>query len=274
MKMSSLYMQNVFIILLTGISVSSTSHDHWGYSREEQAKWKDNYKSCGGDSQSPVAIYSSKSIPMNMSALELIHYRDPLPGPLKLHNNGHTVVLTIGPESRHRRVPYIFGGMLADEYVFESLHFHWGDVNSLGSEHEFNDVKFTMEMHLVHRNKKFQNIEEASHDPKGLAVLAFFFQLREKENKPLNHIVRHLPRVYESDASFVLNETLTLASILPSFRKMGRFYMYPGSLTTPPCSEAVMWVVFSNPMPVSDEQVIKNFLLSRQEVERSEFRKK
>ncbi|XP_025830339.1 carbonic anhydrase 15-like [Agrilus planipennis] len=114
-----------------------------------------------------------------------------------------------------------------------------------------------MEMHLVHRNKKFLGMEEALDHTDGLTVLAFFFQISEKENKPLNQILRHLPRVYHSDARVFFTSTFTLASILPKPKNMKRFYMYTGSLTTPPCSEAVTWIVFPNPMPVSNKQVNK-----------------
>lgn len=74
-------------------------------------------------------------------------------------------------------MPYIFGGKLKNEYEFEGLHFHWGDKNNRGSEHVLNDIRFPMEMHIIHRNKKYANVSEALEHPDGLTVLAFFYQV-------------------------------------------------------------------------------------------------
>ena len=49
-----------------------------------------------------------------------------------------------------------------------------------------------------------------------------------------------------------------LKSLLPSTLDTGYFY-YSGSLTTPPCSEVVQWIVFSDTIPISENQV--NLLL-------------
>ncbi|XP_018328024.1 carbonic anhydrase 15-like [Agrilus planipennis] len=239
------------------------TNGQFGYSKDEQARWQEQHRSCGGDLQSPIKIDSLKAIPIRMPALEMIRYHDLLPGPLLLHNNGHSVSLSIAHSPPNQPdvgfIPYVFGARLTNEYELEGLHFHWGDKNNLGSEHTFNDVRFPMEMHMVHRNRRYPTVEEAMNHTDGLAVLAFFFQLRENDNRPLNQLVRYLPHVYAPNASLILNETFTLASILPPTEDLERFYMYRGSLTTPPCSEAVTWILFPNPMPVSVVQVIKNF---------------
>lgn len=80
--------------------------------------------------------------------------------------------------------------------------------------------------------------------------------MSEKENKRLAHIVRALPLVQEYNANVTLNDTFRLASLLPDENQMERFYTYKGSLTTPPCSEAVTWILFPDPLPVSLAQVI------------------
>lgn len=64
-----------------------------------------------------------------------------------------------------------------------------------------------------------------------------------------------LPFVEEYNSSTTISETFTLASLLPPSEDMERFYTYKGSLTTPPCSEAVIWIIFPNPLPVSVSQV-------------------
>lgn len=75
-------------------------------------------------------------------------------------------------------IPYIFGARLQNEYVLEGLHFHWGDANNQGSEHIFNDVQYPLEMHIIHRNRKYKNVPEALTYRDGLSVLGFFFHVR------------------------------------------------------------------------------------------------
>lgn len=80
-------------------------------------------------------------------------------------------------EKKGFRLPYIFGGPLDNEYEIEGLHFHWGDKNNRGSEHTLNDMRLPLEMHIIHRNKKYRNLAEALQHPDGLCVLAFFYQV-------------------------------------------------------------------------------------------------
>lgn len=64
----------------------------------------------------------------------------------------------------------------------------------MGSEHVFNDVRFPLEMHVIHRNRKYENIFEALQYQDGLAVLAFFYQvltlkmlLHGRQNSPFSY---------------------------------------------------------------------------------------
>lgn len=63
------------------------------------------------------------------------------------------------------------------------------------------------------------------------------------------------PEVEEYNASTKINQSFPLMSLLPPSEDMERYYTYWGSLTTPPCSEAVTWILFPNPLPISGVQV-------------------
>lgn len=172
-----------------------------------------------------------------------------------MHNTGQSVAIVV-PKSQSEPLPYIFGGKLTAEYEFEGLHFHWGEKNNRGSEHVFNGVRYPMEMHLVHRNKRYKSLEEAMRHHDGLCVIAFFYQIADFDGPEIEQIVPNLRLVQVNDKSVLLNSTFTLASLLGPVN-VERFYMYKGSLTTPPCSEAVKWVIFPNMLPVSVNQVLE-----------------
>lgn len=124
-------------------------------------------------------------------------------------------------------LPYIFGGKLTDEYEVEGLHFHWGDKNNRGSEHVLNDIRYPMEMHIIHRNKKYKSIPEAIQYDDGICVLGFFYQLKEIESPELVNIVRNISNIEDYNESILLNSTFALTSLLGNI-DMERFYTYKG----------------------------------------------
>jgi carbonic anhydrase len=77
--------------------------------------------------------------------------------------------------------------------------------------------------------------------------------VREKENPKLQSLVRKLKRVALEGQSVHLDSTFTMASLLPEDLEV--YYTYRGSLTTPPCSEVVTWIVFPEPQFISYRQV-------------------
>lgn len=111
-------------------------------------------------------------------------------------------------------------------------------------------------MHIIHRNRRYKNVAEALGNADGLTVLGFFYQIRETESPELATIVKNLETVAEFDHNISLNFTFSLASLLGDL-DMEKFYTYKGSLTTPPCSEAVTWILFPNSLPVSISQMGK-----------------
>ena len=69
-----------------------------------------------------------------------------------LENNGHAIMLKPFPSQNYP--PKISGGGLDGTYEFAQLHFHWGDSENKGSEHQIDGQAFPMEAHLVHFNTK------------------------------------------------------------------------------------------------------------------------
>ncbi|CAB3373771.1 Hypothetical predicted protein [Cloeon dipterum] len=229
-------------------------HHKWDYSRKGQENWQHQHSDCGGEGQSPIKISTKHAVPAPFPALEMVGYHNPLLAPVTLTNNGHSVSLSAAkPNDEDEPIPYIFGGPLKGEYEMVGLHFHWGRRNNRGSEHIINSIRFAMELHIIHRNRKYKTLEEALNHRDGLSVLAFFFSAGERGNARLDVLIQSLPSVKNMNDKVTLDQPLPLAWMLP--RDIDTFYSYRGSLTTPPCSEAVTWILFPHPLHVSFEQM-------------------
>lgn len=250
----SQYLCAVFLVFAEVIGAH-----RFGYSEPNQRRWARHHGHCAGKTQSPIAVHSSKAIPLHMPAIDMVGYHNLLPFPLNLTNNGHTVSITIPKLSVESIesgdfMPYVRGGKLPGEFEVESVHFHWGDKNNRGSEHVVNDIRYAMEMHIVHRNKKYATLVDALDNADGAAVLGFFFSLDEEEGPGLAAVTRHLHLIPDADDATSLNVTFSLSSLISNV-DVDKFYTYKGSLTTPPCSEAVTWVLYPDPTPISPKQI-------------------
>ncbi|CAD6244854.1 GSCOCG00013504001-RA-CDS [Cotesia congregata] len=258
-------MYHFIFIISTILSFPNQSFGSFGYSKRHQHNWPRDFIDCGGKLQSPIELSPSKAIILPLPSLELFGYHNYLPQ-LSVVNNGHSVSLNVEKNSLNtsRKLPFIFGSVLDDnqQFEFSGLHFHWGLKNSRGSEHVVNGIRYPMEMHIIHRNKLYTDIEEAQGHKNGLVVLGIFFQLQDDDNVNLNPILKNLQALKWIDSQLKLNVSLTLKSLLPD---IDTYYSYKGSLTTPPCSEAVTWIIFTNPVAISFRQLNKFRWLSNGE---------
>lgn len=227
---------------------------HWGYGKKEISEWShlklDTKNQCDGYYQSPIDIHTEETIySPSLGPLRYIHYRDRLRN-VAITNNGHTVVVT--PEEDSETA--IAGAGLPGIYKLLQFHFHWGAKSGAGSEHVIDGHPYAMEMHLVHMNTKYGSPEEAYKHSDGLAVVGVLFKVSRFDNPALTPIVRALRRMNRKHSTKGrLRRAISLLRILP--RDVRRYYRYQGSLTTPPCSEAVIWTVLANPDTISERQV-------------------
>jgi carbonic anhydrase len=117
-------------------------------------------------------------------------------------------------------------------YDLVQFHFH------RPSEERIDGRQFDMVAHLVHK------------DPEGrLAVVAVLLD-RGSAHAVVQQVWNNLP--LEKGEQLDARTPIDLSALLPADR---RYYTYMGSLTTPPCSEGVLWMVMKTPVPVSAEQV-------------------
>lgn len=124
--------------------------------------------------------------------------------------------------------------MDGQSYVLQQFHFHASSENTLHGKHS------AMEMHLVHKNTAGK-----------IAVVAVMFDVGAA-NPELDKLWSVMPEKAESDAA--LKTSLDINKLIPTNRTYWRF---SGSLTTPPCSEGVAWLVMKHPLTLSEAQLEK-----------------
>ena len=121
------------------------------------------------------------------------------------------------------------------DYKLVQFHIH------TPSEHLWHGQSFAMEIHFVHQGENGE-----------LAVIGVFVK-GGAENSALQKIVNNLPERNGIEQT-INGEQINPADLLPAKHD---YYSYAGSLTTPPCSEGVQWIVLSEPITASPAQILK-----------------
>ena len=194
-----------------------TGPEYWGELSSE------NLVCVNGDEQSPINLEFSQVKVDKMLTENQINYE---PTHFTLVNNGHTVQANAITESNSMIVE-------GNEYKLLQFHFH------TPSEHQFNGQSYEMELHLVHSDKNGN-----------LAVLGLMIQ-EGKENEILASVWGGLP-AEETEEGNSEDYLIDLQALLPQNQMS---FHYAGSLTTPPCTEEVKWIVFEQPIEMSKEQI-------------------
>lgn len=154
--------------------------------------------------------------------------------------------------------PYLTGGPLKSKYVFDSLHIHWGAKKGHGSEHMMDGQAGDLEMHFIHRNLKYDSFAEAASAPDGLVVIGVLCSA-SKHIRPFN-LFKNMNDLRDPKSSVVLTgrpASYVLRNIIGNIGEEF-FYAYRGSLTTPPCSQSVLWIVAQRIRKISYEDVSKS----------------
>jgi carbonic anhydrase len=214
---------------------------HWGYEGATgPARWGDldpaNAACKVGGAQSPIDLNGAVQLP-SLQPLNLSYG----PTRVKISHNGHTYQVNYDKGSS-----LVFNGKRYDLLQF---HYH------TPSEHTLAGKVFPMEVHFVHQAAD-----------KSLAVIGVLMA-EGAPNTFLASFWDKLPRVKSDvDTNIMLNALDALpkevAAAPTAAGKQGQramtiedYYTYAGSLTTPPCSETVSWLVLRRPIEVSKAQI-------------------
>jgi carbonic anhydrase len=201
---------------------------HWSYEGAEgPAKWGDL------DAASRACSVGSQQSPIDIGATVKAQL-----GPLKITweknadtivNNGHTIQLAMGETSASVL-------QVGDGGNFRLVQFHFHHP----SEHLIAGKNFPMEVHFVHANAA------------GALSVIGVLMATGKPNAVFNKIVSTMPE--KEGPAVKADATINPNGLLPATRT---YYRYEGSLTTPPCSETVDWLLLTDPIQVAEADVAR-----------------
>jgi carbonic anhydrase len=223
-KLSHALVFAVAIASMTFGAVLAQEGVHWSYEGdtgpEHWGSLSPDFAACSkGVEQSPVDIPASA--PLNPADIAFTYQ----PSAVNIFNNGHTI-----------QVNYDKGSSLTlngVRYDLVQFHFHAASEHAIGGQED------PMELHLVHRNAQG-----------GLAVVGVLLK-SGGENAAYAPVFQNLPP-QESQPAPVAGATVDASQLLPAQRT---YWRYNGSLTTPPCTEGVRWLVMNTPVELSDAQI-------------------
>jgi carbonic anhydrase len=215
----------IILLSATGFAQADSSKPHWGYSGHEGPEhWGEldaSYAACAnGKNQSPINL--SNFVEAELEPLGFDYGSQSS----EILNNGHTVQVNFTPGST----------LVVDGRTFElkQVHFH------TPSENVIDGKPYAMEAHFVHA------------DPQGnLAVVAVMFD-QGTEHAVLAKLWSEMPEK-AGDKHPLVNKTRGDA-LMPGSRD---YFRFAGSLTTPPCTEGVIWLVMKEALTASKEQIAR-----------------
>lgn len=211
------------ILLATAGLAGASEGPHWEYSGhagpEHWGGLRPEFSLCGtGKNQTPIDLD-------NMIEAELapivFEYQT---GGHEVVNNGHTIQVNFEPGSRI--------GIDGQQFELKQFHFH------APSENHIKGKSYALEGHLVHADKDGN-----------LAVVAVMFE-PGAANDAIGQAWKQMPE--QAGGKSGLASKVSAAGLLPASRD---YYRFNGSLTTPPCSEGVRWLVMKDSMTASEAQI-------------------
>lgn len=220
----------VCLALAAGASTAPSAQDHHADPADDAILYAIPEQSAG-HAQSPINILSDATA----EGHHVLRLGETHPaGTGTVAYTGHTV-----------RIDFQDGNILRfddADYALKQCHFH------TPSEHRIDGVTYPMEMHCV-----AERAAEPGEAGPGHLVLGYLFRMG-KSNQTVAALIAGHPHQGET-RTLAGDAGVAAADILNGLAVAGHYYSYQGSLTTPPYSETVRWVIDKEIRQASPEEI-------------------
>ncbi|XP_075262961.1 carbonic anhydrase-related protein 10-like [Convolutriloba macropyga] len=204
-----------------------------------------------GKFQSPINIppQSVRFDPLLAQSLLFVSGSNSVHGDLE--NTGQELQFRL--DSQQSGIVSLDGGPLSYTYRLSHIKLRYGEDDRHGSEHSVNGFHFAAEMQLIFYNDYlFLNYDEALGKAHGIAALSVFVQESDNDtNSEFQKLFHGLNKVaYKGEKKRV--DGVNVRELLPLTH---HYITYSGSLTAPPCSEGVTWILYNRPINIPRWQI-------------------
>ncbi|XP_053261584.1 receptor-type tyrosine-protein phosphatase zeta isoform X7 [Podarcis raffonei] len=223
----------------------------WSYSGAlNQTNWGKKHPACNGAKQSPINIDEDLTrVNVNLKELKFQGWEKESAEETLIYNTGKTVEINLANDY------YVIGGGLEAVFKASKIMFHWGKCNIShdGSEHSIDGQKYPLEMQIYcYDSNQFVDLDKAIEGNGKLRALSILFEVGLEDNMDYNSIIDGVASVSRFGKKTEL-EPFILLNLLPN--ATDKYYTYNGSLSTPPCSETVEWIIFKDTVNISENQL-------------------